>query len=200
MKQLKNYLLIGLLLGFGFLITGCDDDAEPEEEESLEVITNLTLVFTPVNGGPAVTAQAIDRDGAGAGELEVEDIISLTSTTEYRLTFEILNALDPDDVEDIGLEILEEDDEHQFFFAFTDGTFTDPTGDGNIDNAADPVNYEDTDDNGCNVGLETTWTTGDASEGTFRLRLQHQPDIKTCSTGANDGDTDIDVTFDLVIR
>jgi hypothetical protein len=203
MKQLKNYLLIGLFLGFGFAITGCDDEEEPEEEESVEVITDLTLIFT-ARDGSVVTAQAIDPDGAGSLPLEVQGPINLQAGIRYTLTFDIINGLDPNDPEDIGEEIEEEDDEHQIFFAFTEGAFTGPEGNGNIDNVADPVWYEDEDDNGCHVGLITDWDTGAAQQGSsFRVRLQHQPDIKSCATGsetgAQDGDTDFDVEFVLNI-
>ena len=100
--------------------------------------------------------------------------------------------------EDIGEEIAEEDDEHQVFFAFTDGAFTDPAGNGNIDNASDPINYNDSDGNGNPLGLNTTWTTGDPTTSAFfTVRLQHQPDVKTATSGANDGDTDFELQFRL---
>ena len=50
-------------------------------------------------------------------------------------------------------EIEEEAAEHQFFFAFTEGAFTNPTGNGNIDNASDPIVYNDTDGNGIQLDL-----------------------------------------------
>ncbi len=200
MKNLKNYLLVGLLFAFGLGFTACsDDDEAPDDEEGVEVITNLTLRFTPAGGGAAVTAEAIDPDGAGNLPLEVQGPINLAAGTEYTLTFDIINALDPNDPEDIGEEIAEEDDEHQFFFAFTDGIFTDPTGTGNIGSAG-TVNYNDQDGNGCPLGLSTSWTTGDMQSGTFTVRLQHQPDIKTCSTGSSDGDTDFNVQFTLNVQ
>lgn len=188
-------------MAFGLGITACsDDDEAPEEEEGVEVITNLTLKFTPEGGGAAVTAEAVDPDGAGSAELAVQGPIGLAPNTTYTLTFEISNELDPNDPEDIGEEIAEEDDEHQLFFAFTDGVFSDPSGSGNIGNAG-TVNYLDNDENGCPLGLETSWTTGDAQTGaSFTVRLQHQPDIKTCSTGANDGDTDFNVQFVLNVQ
>ena len=145
-------------------------------------------------------ASAEDPDGDGIEELEVRGGITLSPDTEYTLTFAISNALDPDDVEDIGEEILDEDDEHQIFFSFTEGAFTSPMGDGNIDMASDPLNYSDEDENGNPVGLSTSWTTGVASTGTFTARLQHQPEIKSDTTGANDGDTDFDLTFTVNIE
>ena len=64
--------------------------------------------------------------------------------------------MDPDDPEDVGAEIKAEDDEHQFFFSFTENAFTNPTGDGNIDGnttGGEAINYIDKDDNGNPVGL-----------------------------------------------
>ena len=173
-----------------------------EEEVQLQIITDITLVFTnKVDRTDVVKASAKDPDGMGAQELQILDTVKLTSGITYTLTFEISNALDPEDVEDITEFIAEEAEEQQFFFAFTDGSFSSPTGNGNIDTASDPINYEDEDDNDNPVGLETTWTTGSAlsTPGTFRVRLQHQPDVKTSTSTATTGDTDFDLTFVLNI-
>ena len=192
-----NYLLFAVLTLFIF--TACEeDDAAPEEEHEEEVITDVKLIFTPASGS-VVTARAQDPDGEGVQELQVLDAINLAQGTTYILTFEIMNNLETPG-EDIGEEIAEEDDEHQIFFAFTDGAFSNPTGNGNIDNASDPINYNDSDGNGNPVGLNTSWTTAGASTGTFTVRLQHQPDVKTATSGANDGDTDFELQFVLNIE
>lgn len=80
--------------------------------------------------------------------------------------------------------------------------FANPTGNGNADNAADPIGYNDQDGNGNPVGLSTTWTTLEASlnNGSFTVILKHQPDVKTSASGVNDGDTDFDLTFVLNIQ
>lgn len=187
------------LLGSTLVFTSCKDDEAPEVENVVEVFTDVTLVFTPEGGGTAISALAQDPDGVGSQPLVVQDEITLAAETTYTLTLEIFNNLETPG-EDIGAEILEEDNEHQFFFSFTEGAFSSPTGDGNIDTAADPINYNDQDENGANVGLNTSWTTGVASTGTFRIRLQHQPDVKTATTGSNDGDTDFDLSFTLNIQ
>ena len=202
--QILNVRLLALLFA-ALVITSCsdDDDEAPEEENEVEVITNFNLIFTNTDdASDIVMARAVDPDGAGIQELEILDEITLSVDTEYTLTLSILNALDPADVEDIGDEILEEDNEHQFFFGFTDGIFSSPTGDGNIDATADAIDYNDEDENGLPVGLSTSWTTVDTPTegGTFRVRLQHQPDLKSATTGATDGDTDVDLTFDLNIE
>ena len=193
-----NYLLFAVLTLFVF--TACEDDeAVPEEEEEMEVITDVTLIFTS-DAGAVVTASAQDPDGEGVQDLVVNDEIKLQSGTNYTLTFDIMNNLETPG-EDIGDEIAEEDDEHQLFFAWTEGAFSNPTGNGNIDNASDPVNYNDADGNGNPLGLNTSWTAGDpTTAASFTVRLQHQPDVKTATSGANDGDTDFELQFRLTIE
>lgn len=202
-NQIMNLRLLALLFAV-ITIASCsdDDDAAPAEENELEVITNVSLIFTPTAGGDVVMARAEDPDGEGIAELQILDAINLNTDTEYVLTYEILNALDPSDPKDIVKEIAEEDNEHQLFYGFTTDVFANPVGSGNIDNASGVVVYNDQDENGYNVGLSTTWTTATtpSSEGTFTTRLQHQPDLKSGTTGANDGDTDFDLTFVLNIQ
>ena len=189
------YSLLSLVI-----FTACeDDDVVPEEEEEMEVITDVTLIFTS-DAGAVVTASAQDPDGEGVQELVVLDEIQLQAGTNYTLTFDIMNNLETPG-ESIGEEIAEEDDEHQLFFAWTEGAFSNPSGNGNIDNASDPVNYNDSDGNGNPLGLNTSWTAGNpTTAASFTVRLQHQPDVKTATSGANDGDTDFELQFRLTIE
>ncbi|MEL6719641.1 MAG: T9SS type A sorting domain-containing protein [Bacteroidota bacterium] len=172
-----------------------DPDAPPCENEE-EIITDVTLTFTPTDGGEPITASAQDPDGEGPQDLQILDDIVLEQNKEYTLAIELLNAIEG---ESITEEIMEEDDEHQIFFAWTDGYFTDPMGDGNADDRNDPVNYNDFDENNLPVGLSTSWTTSSVmdNDGTFRVVLKHQPDIKDENSTINDGGTDIDLTFTI---
>ena len=206
MQYLNNLTKSGMLLLLAaFIFASCDTTSstdDPPEENEEEVITDITLIFTNADDdSDVVTASAQDPDGAGVQELQILDDIQLQSGVTYSLTFEILNGLE-NPAGDIGEEIEEEADEHQIFFQFSENAFSNPSGDGNFDNAGDPVNYEDFDSEGNPVGLETTWTTSDGSltDGSFRVRLQHQPDIKTSTTTVDDGDTDFDLTFTLDIQ
>jgi len=197
-----NLLLLSLLSLVVF--TSCEEDnVVPDEEHEEEIITDIKLVFTPTNtlsGLASVEATAQDPDGEGVQELQVLGSIDLAVNASYTLTYEIMNN-EESPGEDIGEEISEEADEHQIFYSFTDGAFTSPTGNGNIDNASDPVNYNDSDSNGNPIGLSTAWTTGSSlSSGSFTVRLQHQPDVKTSTSTANTGDTDFELTFVLNIQ
>ncbi len=201
--RMSNVTRIAIILLIGSVaITSCKKEEVPEEENEVEVITDVSLIFTNVaDANDRVVAKAKDPDGEGVEELEILDEIELETGKTYTLTFEIFNNLETPG-ENIGEEILDEDDEHQVFFSFTNDAFTDPSGNGNIDNASDAINYDDTDDNGNPVGLSTTWTTGTnhTHDGEFRVLLKHQPGVKTPSSGSNDGETDFDITFELHIH
>lgn len=217
MTILKKASLIALLMAT-FTFTSCNNDDDiPEEENDLETITDVTLVFTnAADANDIVTAAAEDPDGIGVEELTVDGPIDLDASKTYVLTFKIENHLAEEDEEeddhedehehshgfDIAEEIEEEGDEHQIFFSFSNDAFSDPLGNGNIDNSSDVINYNDKDENGNPIGLNTTWTTASTalSSGSFTVRLQHQPDVKTSTSGANVGDTDFELEFVLNIQ
>ena len=194
---MKNLLLLGLMVSVvGF--SSCEDDEAPEAENEEEVIDLVSLTFTPQGGGAAITAKATDPDGEGVADFEFEDITLKVDET-YTLSITLENT---EEGEDITEEVEEEGAEHMFFFGFTNDLFADPTGNGNIDNRQDPVNYNDTDEGGLPVGLSTSWTTGStaSANGSFRVILKHQPDIKTASSGSGDGESDIDLTWNISIE
>jgi hypothetical protein len=193
MKKLFNLLIIFNIL---FLISACDDEDVPPEENPEELITFVELTFTPEAGGTPVVARAEDPDGEGVQDIAPLGPISLNANQTYVMTIELGN-----DDEDITEEINKEKEEHMFFFEFTDGLFTDPNGNGNADNRSDQVNYEDFDADQYPVGLITEWTTGDAATGTFRVVLKHQPDgEKTAASTVNDGETDVSITWNISIQ
>ncbi|MCB0666677.1 MAG: hypothetical protein KDC80_12670, partial [Saprospiraceae bacterium] len=124
-----------------------DPDAPPCENEE-EIITDVILTWT--SEFDTVVARAQDPDGEGPLDLEILDEIDLLESTEYQLSIQVMNSIEG---EDITEEIMQEADEHMFFFAFTDDLMQSPSGDGNADNRMDPINYLDEDENGLPLGL-----------------------------------------------
>ena len=200
MNFFKHSFLYTALLSLLFF-SACEDD-DPVEEEVPETITTTILTFTPAGGGSPLTFEAYDPDGDGPESTTLDDIV-LEANTTYTLTIELLNELlEPTDEEyNITAEVEEEGEEHMFFFGWSADVFSDPTN-GNIQNNREDVNYEDTDDGVLPIGLETTWTTGEAgSTGSFRVVLKHQPDgIKSATSTVNDGESDIDHDFDITVQ
>ncbi len=201
LKSLR-FLSAALVLTFAAIFSSCDDD-NPKKEDTPELITKATLTFTPTGGGSAVVVTATDPDGEGVQDLTVDGPINLAASANYKLDIILINELaEPTDPEySITKEVEEEGDEHMFFFAWTNNVFSDPTGNGNVDNRADVVNYNDKDDNGLPLGLSTEWTAATAAAaGTFRVILKHQPDLKSASSTATTGESDIDITFTINVN
>ncbi|HEY4656202.1 MAG TPA: hypothetical protein VIH22_16905 [Cyclobacteriaceae bacterium] len=200
-SNLLKVITATLALTAGGFLPGCDDD-DPGKEDTPELITKATLTFTPSGGGSLIVATATDPDGEGVLDIEVDGPINLAPNTSYNLAIALINELtDPTDPEyNITSEVEEEGDEHMFFFGWTNDVFSDPAGNGNIDNRDDDVNYEDEDVNGLPLGLETSWTTGAVSSGTFRIVLKHQPDLKSASSTSSTGESDLDIGFTINIQ
>ncbi len=188
MKTLKNLLFLTFIASLSSL-PGCnDDDPEPINEE--ELITTIILTFTPTGGGDPAVFQFKDPDGAG-GAAPVLTSDTLAPATTYSATLSLLNeSVDP--AEDIGAEVEEEGEAHQFFFQVSAGLellFT----------------YEDQDAGGNPLGLKTNWTSAAASIGTLKVILRHEPDKNAAGVSGGDitnagGETDVEVEWPVVIQ
>ncbi len=205
---MKNYINIFkilsvaiILVSIGFLY-GCKSD-DPQKEDTPELITKATLTFTPIGGGTPVVVSATDPDGDGVQDIAVDGDIDLSIDTDYTLTIMLINELAaPTDPEyNISAEVEEEGAEHLFFFGWTNNVFFNPTGNGNIDNRADGINYNDSDENGLPIGLSTNWSSSvNAASGKFRVMLKHQPDLKSATSTSSDGETDLDIEFVISVQ
>ena len=165
-------------------ITACEkeDPVIPNEEE---LITTLIYELTPVAGGETITLKFTDLDGEG-GNSPVYETSALAANTVYNGSLTLLNELE-DPAEDITEEVEEEATEHQFFF------MSDATG---IE-----IEFEDEDLDGNPVGIETSLETGTATTGTLTIVLRHEPKKPNDGTIEDaGGETDIEVTFDIIIE
>lgn len=205
-KDVKRLLILPFFLLSILAFQGCKKD-DPAKEDVPELITKATLTFTPNGGGTAVVVTATDPDGEGVQDINVNGAINLSPNKTYLLTLELINGLAASTAPEYNVtdEVEEEGDEHIFFFAWTNNTFLNPTGNGNIDTRADAVNYtgatNSKDANGKPLGLTTTWTSASVTlSGTFRVLLKHQPGLKTDTSDSNTGETDLDLTFTLNVN
>ncbi len=179
--------LFAILLSL-VMISSCKKDKTviPNEEE---VITTLNYTLTPVGGGTTVTMTFQDLDGDGGAEPVITGG-TLVANTTYTGALELLNETETP-AEDITAEIKEEDADHQFFFSTTVSALT--------------VTYEDQDDNGQPVGLQTKIITPLVGSGQLTIILRHEPNksapgVNTGSILNAGGETDIEVTFDVDVQ
>jgi hypothetical protein len=189
-NSMKNLMRSIMLLLAVVFFSQCDtEDPTPELEE--ELITTMTLTFSPVGGGADVLFIIKDEDGPEGPLDPVYTNGVLAAGASYNVSIALLNEAESP-VENITEEIEEEDDEHQFFFLISNGL--------NLDFA-----YDDVDANGNPVGLSSIFAAGEASTGTLTVELRHEPNKE--AAGVSDGltenaggETDIQATFDVVIE
>jgi hypothetical protein len=202
MKINKLYIIILLAT----ITIGCESN-EPKKEDVPELITKVTLTFTPTTG-PAIVATASDPDGEGVQNIQNDGPIDLKANTTYVLTIQLVNGLAQpgDDAYDVTKEVRNEGVEHMFFFGWTGLVFADPGGNGNIDGRNDKMNYDggsdSIDTSGLPLGLTTTWKTTDivVPNASFHVLLKHQPGVKSSTSTSTDGETDLDVSFVLNVQ
>lgn len=196
----RLFLSVIILTGIINLVSCSEQD--PVKEDVPELITKVELMFTPVGGGAPIKVSATDPDGEGVQGITVDGSISLLANSSYTLNLSLVNELAEMSSPEYNItdEVEEEGNEHMFYFGWTENVFSDPAGDGNIDNRGDGVNYVDLDDGGLPIGLITTWTTGNPSTGTFRVILKHQPELKSVTSGVDTGETDLDVEFEVTVN
>lgn len=187
MKNLKYIFILNLVFSI-LLLNSCKDD-DPILENDEEIITTLTYTLTPTSGD-VVTLSFSDLDGDG-GNAPIITGGTLQANMSYAGVLDLRNdSASP--AESITAEIEAEEEDHQFFFSTNGGV--------NL-----TVGYTDQDANGNPLGLSTTLNTGTASSGTLTIVLRHQPDKTANGVATGDitnagGETDIEVTFDLVVQ
>jgi hypothetical protein len=185
MKKFRISILTAIAIT-GTLFTSCsnDDDAPaPVNEE--EVITTLTVTLAPIAGDTVtLTSRDLDGDGPDAPVFDISG--NLAANTTYAGTVTVLNETETP-AENITLEVIEEDLEHQFFFAAG----------GNLNITTNNFNL---DSDGNILGTTFTVTTGAASTGTYTVTLVHEPTKPNTGVADAGGETDIEVTFDVTIQ
>jgi hypothetical protein len=195
LTRLPIYLFAILAMGFA----SCESD-DPEEENDGEVITDVTLNFQELNAsgapiGLVTSFKASDPEGIEVGSSPTIQNVTLTKGKTYRMTIVVSNEIEK---EDITKEILEEADEHQFFFLGTAVT-------GNIVT----ITYDDP--SGKLIGLQNRAVVS-SSPGTnnAQLRVVLRHDLDKNFPGATNpnfanfvqagGESDLDITFPVIIN
>jgi hypothetical protein len=207
-----------LALALAVLTAACSDplDAGGDTDgggEETEVITTVTLTFTPATGA-AVTASFRDPDGDG-GMSGTTDPIVLAAGIEYAMTVAFRNEL-ANPPEDITTEVEEEAEDHQIFVlgsAVTGPAMT-MTPSAVLEHAYADVESDYTTNTGDDlpVGLANTITTVGAGAGELELVLRHMPELNgalqkvgglaeaLAGGDALPGEVDAKVTFDVTVE
>lgn len=187
MKTSSYLKSLALLLALAAIVMpGCKrDECKPGEDchdHENELITKVALAFSdPATNQLISQFEFSDADGVGGNNPTI-DSIQLDSNRTYNVNVRVY-AEHEDHTDEITAEILAEGDQHIFCFT--------PSGAN--------VSITRTDSDGTyQIGLKSSWVTGAVSSGSVKVVLRHQPDTKdgTCTPG----DTDVEVTFPVVIQ
>lgn len=195
--KLPIYALSAALFAFA----SCESE-DPVIENDGEVITDVNLNFTELDEsgnevGTPLTFTASDAEGIEVGDALTTDDIELETGKTYRLDIEVLNSIEN---EDITEEILEEADEHQFYFLGSA-----------FEGSSAPLTYVYDDESGELIGVSGIVTVSSSpgfNNAQFRVVLRH--DLNKDFPGASDpsfsnfteagGESDLDVTFPLILN
>jgi hypothetical protein len=182
-------------------MSSCSSE-DPVSENDGEVITDVTLVFTELDDtgatvGSPFSFSASDSEGIEVGTSPEVDDVTLEAGKTYQMEIEVGNSIAG---EDITEEILEESDEHQFFFLGS--AFVGTTA---------PLTYSYDDEGGINLGVKgkiVVVASPALNTGTFRVVLRH--DLNKDFEGTDNpsfenfvnagGETDLDITFPLILN
>jgi len=173
-------------------LVSCDNPADDDDAGEQEFITKVTIRLEESGTNNVVTLVWSDPDGDGTGDFT--GTANLKSNTTYEGTIELLNELatDPDE-RDVTAEILEEADEHQFFYTFSTNIRPFAT-----------ITITDRDDRNLPLGLEfdlitTALPGGTASiAGTLNVVLSHYSTITKTGTNAGN-EEDVNITAPVTI-
>ncbi len=187
-KIIKNLVLVVVVTAVLFSCKKKDDPKpeKPQDPNEGELVTTVKLILTEQVSGDVLVFKFVDTDGPG-GNSPVKDNIVLDANKTYSGRIVLLDET-KSPVDSISNEVYKERDEHQFFFTVTSANLV--------------VSYTDYDTHGVPVGLLPNLVTGNASTGTLKLVLKHQPSIKPTS-GMGDstkGETDVEVTFNVTLN
>jgi hypothetical protein len=186
MSNLRNFATV---IFTAVLFVSCVNDSELVNEE--EVITTMNVTLVPEGGGEEIVLSFQDLDGNGTDDTGLKKA-TLAAGVTYNGSIELLNETKIGDPEDITEEVEEEGLDHQFFY--TIGT------DLNVTTAYSDKEGLGEDSEGNPLGIEFTLTAGDVSLGTLTFTLRHEPNKPNTGLSDADGETDIEVTFDIEVK
>ncbi|MCB4808116.1 type 1 periplasmic binding fold superfamily protein [Tamlana sp. 62-3] len=186
-NSLKTIKLLALFFISSLALVSCssDDDHDDDHEHEEELITTVIYTLEDANGNTVtLTFEDLDGDGGADGTTEVSG--SFVANTQYSGSIQLLNETE-DPAEDITEEVEEEGDEHEFFYTSTISDIV--------------ITKTDVDEDGNPIGIDTSFTTGEAGTGSLTIVLKHEPTKPNDGTSENaGGSTDVEVTFAIEVE
>ena len=197
--MLKNIYTNTLLIISAFLLVISCDKGEPVVVHEHEVFTRVVLEVKKdgETNFKKYTFEVEGHDDHGDDDHGDDDHgdehteVELDTNSTYHVGIFFYNDSDPDNIEDVTLEVIEEANAHQVFYEMTE-----------IPGFSIAAASDDTkDSNGNPLFLKTSWTTASETSGDVMAYLIHEPTSKTGSTRADfGGATDVEIEFEVHVE
>jgi hypothetical protein len=196
----KNIHLKTLLIAVLAFLTSCEKDDTPDPINENEVFTKVELIVTNQSDNSSTTYTfEVDHDHDHSEDNHDDDAdddhgdhmeVELSSNSTYTFELRFWNESDPNNIENMTSDIIEEADEHQVFYELTDDSIT-------ITAAADDTK----DSNNNPVHIKTIWETTTAGVVDVEAFLIHEPTSKTGTVRADfGGATDVEIDFEAHVE
>lgn len=170
--------LLAALAAFLVMATTLNSCKPDDHDHGQENITTLKVKLTKAGGGETTfTYKTLNGT-------TTKDEIVLDEGATYTATLQLLDE-SKTPAEDLTSEIVNESNEHQFFYTPSPADLV-------------TISNLDKDKKGANFGLNSTWVAGGKKNGTLKIVLKHYDDTK--STDPTKGETDLEVLFDTAVR
>ena len=185
----RALFLSGAALALALFGTSCDHLDDPHDHSGdHDAVTTVTLTLVAQGTTDTTRVTWEDLDGIGGNNPNRIDTLILRPGSIYVGAVQFENRAESP-VENINEEVLEDANEHQVFYA--------------VSNSLGQVTVLDKDGKGLPLGLTfsiATTTTAAAVPGSLTLSLYHY-DSESSKSGTDPADeTDVEVTFPLLVR
>ncbi|MFT3701281.1 MAG: hypothetical protein QM802_02875 [Agriterribacter sp.] len=183
MKKVIGLLILFILLAFGYNSCKKEEKTVSPPDPENEFLTTVQLII--INA-----SDATDKDTVAVKQLPDQDIdysdatINLKKNTTYNVSVKFLDET-TNPPGNITEDIYDRRNYHLLCFTVTGANLTIVRTD------------KDTNNPPLEIGLEDTFTTGDASTGSLNVQLRHQPNAKngSCDPGSSDADVNFPVNI-----
>ena len=182
-RKIKSQIM--MLFSVSLIMTACKkDDVKPEDSNEEELITTVQLKIKESGTNTINTFSWKDVDGVG-GNPPVKQDITLSPNKSYEVEVGFLDESKMP-AKDITDEVKEEANDHEVFFQSSSSFIA--------------ITRTDKDSKNLPLGLQSSWVTGVAASGNVKVILKHKPGTKAAGDGADKGETDIEVTFQVEVK
>lgn len=174
-----RFIAVGLVAS---LAVGCSDHGHGPDGHDHDLMNRVTLFVTPSGGGAEQEFVWEDADGPGGNAPNRIDTIRLAAGTSYNGRLEFFNTKEN---EDLTAGIRADKDQHQVFFTVEGGMLL--------------ISATDVDSRNLPLGLQVSISSVQPGAGSLKVELDHFDNATEKDGVKRSDETDVAVTWPVVV-